>query len=205
VTDPIQIWQNQPINQLYLACFTLHQKGRSIQALTRRKLLVSLAAPVIVGAFGAYTMRSFPTLSQPPLIAAFLWSLAGTYFLHRGMWAEENPANTGLTSGLDFCRHELARQSATANRILLCMLGPILLVLGLFLYAIATLAGGLSPKALPFIAMLAIWTIAVGIQRFNEQRSFRRELEELNRIERQFQSHAANSHATPPDGNSLDQ
>ncbi|MBM3760857.1 MAG: hypothetical protein FJW36_11480 [Acidobacteria bacterium] len=72
MTDPIQIWKSQPINQQYLAVLALHQKARNLQANTRRQLTISLAGPVISGLFYAYINLTFPTLNQPFLLGALM-------------------------------------------------------------------------------------------------------------------------------------
>ena len=72
MTDPIQIWKSQPINQQYLAVLALHQKARNLKANTRRQLIISLAGPVISGLFYAYINLTFPTLNQPFLLGALM-------------------------------------------------------------------------------------------------------------------------------------
>jgi len=76
------------------------------------KLLGTLAAPLVAALFYAYGMKEFAPLRQvlQPLFAvALAWSLAGLYFLNRGMWSAEMPGDAGLSTGLEFCRLQLER------------------------------------------------------------------------------------------------
>jgi hypothetical protein len=186
--DPIRIWQNQPINQRNMAAINLHQKTHALQNLTRRKLTIALLGPVVVGLFYAYMKSALPTIAhtlEHLLIASVLWSLAGVCFIHRGMWTTLSPTESALSTGLASCRRELTLQHNLANRILLWMLGPVFLTLGVFLFALTQVSGGILPKGLPFLVCLAVWAIAYAIGRIRQQQSFRQELDELNQIEKQ--------------------
>jgi hypothetical protein len=183
MTDPIEIWKSQPINQQYLASIELHRKARNFQDDTRRKLAISLSGPIVAGGFYAFLTKSFPGLNQSFLLAAPIWSLIGAYFLHRGMWTNETPADTGLSTGLAFCRRELTRQHQLDNRLQLWMHGPILLTVATFVFALTTTPDGIFPKGLPFLVLFATWVVAYAVSRYKQRQAFRRELDELKKIE----------------------
>lgn len=187
MTDPIEIWKNQPINQQYLATIELHRKARNFQDGTRRRLIVSLAGPIVAGSFYAFMATSFPNLNRQLLVVAPIWSLIGAYFLHRGMWTDQTPADPGLSTGLTFCRRELTRQHQLDTRLQLWMHGPILLTVATFLFALTTTSDGIIPKGLPFLVLFAAWVVAYAVSRYKERQAFRRELAELNKIEEKFE------------------
>ncbi|MBM3760856.1 MAG: hypothetical protein FJW36_11475 [Acidobacteria bacterium] len=102
------------------------------------------------------------------------------------MWTQSDPSASGISTGLEFCRSELKLQRELRWRLLLWLESPVLLLLGIFLFALITLTEGVLPKGLPFLGMLFVWVISVGIFKCKEQRADRRELDELDRIERQL-------------------
>jgi hypothetical protein len=188
--DPKKIWQSQPTSTRSISMMALHEKTRNLRANTRLRLLGGLAGPAVVGMFYAYSIRSFPALNlYPAFVLAGFWSLAGTYFLHRGIWSgDERPADPGLTSGLVYCRREVQRQRDLESRQPLWTLGPVYLSIGVFVYALALVSTGdrgMIPNGLPFLAAVVVWPIAHVVGRLRDQRRMTREIEELDRIERE--------------------
>ena len=105
----------------------IKQRSRDLRTSTRKKLLGTLAGPLA-------------------------WSLAGLFFLNRGMWSSAMPADAGLSTGLEFCRREIERQRALLRRILLWSFGPLLLTIATFILALAmvgTRDRGIFPNGLP--------------------------------------------------------
>src|SRR3954468_9750123 len=130
------IWQDQPTGVSTMSLKLIRSKAREAQAKTRRQLLGTAAGPLAAAFFYTFAMREFPTLRHvlnPPFVFALVWSLAGLYFLNRGMWSAAMPADAGLSTGLEFCRGELERRRSLLGRLLLWSLGPILLALGTFI------------------------------------------------------------------------
>ena len=118
----------------------IQQRSRDLRAKTRRKLLGTLAGPLAAGLFCAFGMKVFAPLRevlQLLFASACAWSLAGLYFLNRGMWSAVMPGDAGLDTGLDFCRREIERQRDLVRRLLLWSFGPIMLAIGTFILALA--------------------------------------------------------------------
>lgn len=184
--DPKSIWQNQPTEPSVMTLETIRQKVRDLRAKTRKQLLGNLAVLVFVVAcygFGAKQFPAFRALFLLPIV----WSLAGLYFLNRGMWSAEMPGDAALRTGLQFYREEMERRRALFRRTLVWGFGPIVLAIGVFLVAIAKLGaqrGGLFPNAIPFMSLVVIWIVAYFFIRAKEQRQLQREIDELNDIEK---------------------
>jgi hypothetical protein len=64
--------------------------------------------------------------------------------------------------------------------------GPVLLAIGTFLVALAIIAGGrMFPNAIPLIALIVVWIAAYFVMKIRQERAVRREIDELNGIERE--------------------
>ena len=134
-------------------------------------------------------MKEFAQLRQmlqPFFALALAWSLAGLYFLNRGMWSAVMPGDAGISTGLEFCRREIERQRDLVRRVLLWTFGPIMLAIGTFILALAMVSTkdkGLFPNGLPFLIAIVVWIFAYFTIRVREQRELQREFDELNDIE----------------------
>jgi hypothetical protein len=152
-------------------------------------LLGTASGPLASAFFYVFAIKEFPSLAHilhPLYIAALVWSVAGLYFLGRGMWSRPMPGDAGLTTGLEFCREEIDCRRRLLRRLLVWSLGPILLVIATFIVALALIATkdrGIFPNGLPFLAVVAAWIFYYFVLRVREQRELERELEELNRTE----------------------
>ncbi len=166
----------------------IRQKVRELHAKTRRQLLGNLVVPLIVVAFFyGFGMKQFPAL-QPLFALPIAWSLAGLYFLNRGMWSAAMPGDAALSTGLEFYRREIDRRRYLFRRVLLWSFGPVLLAIGTFLLALAKMGlrgRGIFPNAMPFMALVVIWIAVYFVIRMREQRELQREIDELNDIERE--------------------
>jgi len=187
--SPKDIWLNQPTERPTMTFKLIQRRSRDLRARTRRKLLGTLAGPLAAGLLYAYSITEFAPLRQVlhPLFAiALAWSLAGLYFLNRGMWSAVMPGDAGLSTGLEFCRREIERQRDLARGVLLWTLGPIMLAIGTFLLALAMVSPnprGLFANGLPFLIAMVVWTFAYFAMRFREQRELQREIDELHDIQ----------------------
>src|SRR5690242_8594296 len=83
------LWQNQGAEPSEMTLEMIRQKARYLRAKTRRQLLGTLAAPLTASILYVLSIRSFPLKPMPQLLfaSAFVWSLAGLFFLNRGMWS----------------------------------------------------------------------------------------------------------------------
>lgn len=184
------IWLNQPTGTRTMTMQLIRQKSRDLRARTRRKLAGSIVGPLAAGLFYAYSMKEFAPLRQmvqAMFAVALVWSVAGLYFLNRGMWSAAMPADMGISTGLEFCRREIKRHRDLVSRILLWSFGPMLLAVGTFILALAmvgTPARGIFPNGLPFLLCIVAWVVGYFMVRLREQRELQREIDELNDIER---------------------
>ena len=91
---------------------------------------------------------------------ALAWSLAGLYFLNRGMWAVAMPGDAALTTGLEFCRREIERQRDLLRRVLLWSFGPIMLAIGTLILALTMV--GMRARTGPGVAQLSAFAQSTG-------------------------------------------
>jgi hypothetical protein len=188
---PKKIWLSQPTETPTMTLKLIQQRSRDLRAKTRRKLLGTLAGPLAASLFYAFGMKEFAPLRQvlQPLFAlALAWSLAGLYLLNRGMWSAVMPGDSGLSTGLEFCRREIERQRDLLRRVLLWSFGPVLLAIGTFILALAmvgTRDRGIFPNGLPFLIFIVVWIVGYFIVRLRDQRELQREIDELNDIEKE--------------------
>jgi hypothetical protein len=185
--DPITIWKNQPTEPSTMTLLLIRSKVRELRARTRRESLGTLAGPIAVGAFYGFAIKEFHGFAPAlELVFAFaiLWSLAGLYFLNRGMWSRAMPGDAALSTGLEFYRRELERRQRLFRRALGWSLGPILLAIATFILYLAMVGGArFFPNGLPFLALVVLWIAAYFAMRMRGQRELQREIDELNEIE----------------------
>jgi hypothetical protein len=184
-------WLDQPTETPTMTLKLIQQRSRDLRAKTRRKLLGTLAAPLAVGFFYAFGVKEFTAprqVLQPLFAFALGWSLAGVYFLNRGLWSRVMPGDAGFSTGLQFCRQEIERQRDLVRRALLWSFGPVMLAIATFVLALAmvgTKDRGIFPNGVPFLIVVIIWIAAYFIIRLREQRALQREIDELNDLERE--------------------
>jgi len=189
--DPKAVWLNQPTETTSPMTVTLiQQRFRDLHARTRRKLLGTLAGPAAAGLIYAFAVREFAALHQVLQLLfafAFGWSLAGLYFLNRGMWSSFTPGDAGVGAGLQSCRREVERRRDLVGRVLLWSFGPVLLAIGTLILALAMVGArdqGIFPNGLPFLVLVVAWIVGYFIVRLREKRELQREMDELNDIEK---------------------
>jgi hypothetical protein len=182
--NPRSVWRNQPTEPSVMSPETIQQRVRQLRAKTHRQLLGNLALLLFVLAFYVLSMKHFPAL-EPLLLVAIAWSLAGLYFLNRGMWPAAMPGDAALTTGLEFYRREIDRRRHLFRRTLLWSFGPLVLALGTFLLALSiqVKGRGIFPNAMPFMTLVVVWIVAYFVVRMREQRELEREADQLNQIE----------------------
>lgn len=192
--DPRRVWQGQRTEASPMALRLIQSKARELQTRTRRKLLGMMAGPLAAAFLYAFGIREFASQGQvlhPLFATALVWSLIGLYFLTRGMRRIMMPSDAGLSTGLAFCRGELERQRDLLRRVLLWSLGPMLLALASFILGLAMIGPndrGLFPNGLPFLALVILWIAGYFALRERELRQLKREIEELNELERDDQA-----------------
>ena len=183
------IWLNQPTEKPTMISKLIEQRSRLLRAKTRRKLIGTVACPLVAGIFYAYCMKQFPALRQvlqPPFAFALAWSLVGLYFLNRGMWSAVIPGDVGLNTGLEVCRLEIKRQRDHVRRFLLWSFGPVMLAIATFVLALAmvsTREQGILPNGIHFLILMVVWIVSWFLIRLREQSELQREIDELKDIE----------------------
>lgn len=186
--DPKKIWQNQPTEPTVMTLEKIREKVRELHTKTRRQLLGTLTGPLVAAFFFVFGVKLFPSqhVLQPLFALALVWSLAGLYFLSRARWSAGRPEDAGFSAGLEFCRREIERQRDYLRRIVLWGFGPVLLAIGTFILALAMVAGReIFPKAMPLMTLIVLWIAAYFVIRMRQQLGLQREIDELDKIERE--------------------
>jgi len=170
----------------------IRKKVRELHAKTRRQLLGNLVVPFIVVAFYGFGIKQFhhPVL-RSAFAVAIVWSLAGLYFLNRGMWSAMLPAEAALSTGIESYRREVERRRSLSGRFMLWGFGPVVFAIATLIMLILSLgigSGMLLKQALlktsPFLTLTVIWIVSFFVIRMRRQRELQREIDELNEIER---------------------
>ena len=188
--DPRKIWQSQPRE---LSAVTLEKmirrRAQELHAKTRRERLSSLVAPVGVLAFSALGISmGYNPVQRAVLAIAFVWSLAGVYVLNRGTWQARLAEDAAFATGLEFCRREIERGIYVQRRFLLWVFAPIVLAVGALIVpevGSSFRAGGTLANSIPFLSLFALWVILMFVFRRTRWKELRREIDELNDIEKE--------------------
>jgi hypothetical protein len=170
----------------------IEQKSRELHARTRRELVKSIASPLIVIAICGFGVRFADPALRAVLAVAIAWSVAGQYFLNRGMWSAELPDEAASRTGIESYRREVKRRRFLFSRTMLWHFGPVVFAVAILVVLIASLGTenrGLSiQKAIlkmsPFLTLIVVWLAAVFVIRMRQQRELQREIDGLNEVER---------------------
>jgi hypothetical protein len=167
-------------------------KTQELHAKTRRALLGGIAVSLLVAGISGYGIaRGDDTLVRAVFAIAIAWSLAGQYFVNRGMWSAAPPADAASSTGLESYRREVERRRCLSGRFLLWSFGPVALAVASLVALLLSfgirrgmLLKGTLFHMIPFLAVLAIWIVSVFVMRMRERRELQREIDELDDIER---------------------
>lgn len=187
MNSPQEIWQSQSAERNTMTLKLIEWKARDLHAKTRKKLLGTLVGPLLVGLLYGFAWKEFPAqrgMLDPLFVCALVWSLAGLYFLRRGLQSTTWPSDAGLAGGLQFCLGELQRQRELVNRSLLWSFGPLALAIATFFLALALIERGFFSKALPFVILVVVWICFYFAGRLHAQRGLKYEINELREFER---------------------
>jgi len=185
--DPRTIWQSQATESSTMTLLLIRKKTRELHAKTRGDLLKSIFSPLIVVALGGFGLRFPDPVLRVAYAFAIAWSMAGQYFLNRGMWSAATPEAAALCTGLESYRREVERRRFLFTRILQWNLGPVLLVIATWIFSavkMGVLTRTTLPNAAPFLILMTVWFVAVAVIRIRQQRELQREIDDLNEIER---------------------
>jgi hypothetical protein len=188
------IWQNQPSEPSVMTLEKIRQKTQELHARTRQKLLGGIAVSLLVIGISGYGIASADSpVVRAVFVLAIAWSMAGQYFVHRGMWSAALPEDAGLSTGLESYRREVERRLYLSGRFLLWSLGPVLLAVAALIVLIASFGirnrgmalEGTLLKMTPFLTLVVLWLVGVFVIRMRDQRELHREIDQLNHIERE--------------------
>jgi hypothetical protein len=185
--DPRIIWQNQPTEPSIMTLEKIRQKTQELHAKTRKELLRRISVSLGLVVLSGYGIAWFDGLAlRAALACAIAWSLAGQYFFNRGMWSATLPGNAPFSTGIESYRREVERRRYLSRRFLLWSLGPVLLALATSIVPLLSLGirKGMLLNMIPFLALVVIWAVSVLVLRMRDQRALRREMNELDDIER---------------------
>jgi hypothetical protein len=190
--DPRTIWQNQPTEPSIMTLEKIRQKTQELRAKTRRDLLGGMALPLFVASISGWGIAwASGTVVRAVCALAVAWSLAGQYFLNRGMWSATLPEDAALSTGIESYRREVERRRYLSARFLLWSFGPMALAIAILPVTLLSLGirRGILPKEtllnmIPFLTVVVIWIVSVFVIRMRDQRKLQREIDELNDIER---------------------
>lgn len=191
--DPRTVWQNQPAEPSIMTLEKIRQKTKELQAKTRRALFGGIVVSLLVAGLSGYgIVLAGSPVTQAVFVVAVAWSLAGQYFLNRGMWSEGLPEDAALRTGLLSYRREVERRRHLSGRVLWWSFGPVLVAVGALIALIIgfgivnrgmPLAGTLR-KMLPFLTLMLLWIVGIFVLRVRDRRQLQREIEDLNAIEK---------------------
>ncbi|MGA3185820.1 MAG: hypothetical protein ABSF22_01805 [Bryobacteraceae bacterium] len=96
------------------------------------------------------------------------------------------PGDTALSTGLESYRREVERRRALSGRFLWWFLAPVVLALAAFTVPVISVGirTGTLVRMIPFLVLLALWIVGVCVRRIMDRWELRREIDQLNEIER---------------------
>lgn len=192
--DPRKIWQDQPREPSKITMTLIRQRAQDLHAKTRRTLINSVISHVaaLLGCIVGTVLSPSPGQRIAYAVGA-IYAVAGATITHRGMWTEPMAGDSGLTTGIEFCRRELERHRALFSRALVWVSGPLIFVAGAYLvpalvasvYANAHANPRVLAKAIPFFVLLGVWLVVMMFIRVKQKHGLRREIDDLNEIEKE--------------------
>src|SRR5258708_11210913 len=103
--DPRTIWQSQPTERSVMTMEKIRQKTQELHAKTRQKLLGGIAVSLLVAGISGYGIASGGgPVVRAVFALAIAWSMAGQYFVNRGMWSTTLPEDAGSSTGIESYR-----------------------------------------------------------------------------------------------------
>ena len=188
--DPRTIWQSQvrEISTVTLEKL-IRRRAQELRAKTVRERFGIVAGPLCTLALTALGIAmGYNPVQRVAFATAVAWSLAGASVLNRGTWQGRLSGDAALATGLEFCRREIERRIYMQRRFLLWVFGPIILAVGSLVVPHMGSpfgSGGTIAKMSPFLTLFAVWVIIMFVLRRVRSKELRREIDELNDIEKE--------------------
>jgi hypothetical protein len=167
---------------------TIRHKANESRSKTRRGLAGTIAIAlivVVVSIFGI--LHGSNAAVRLIFVVAIAWTLAGQALLHRGMWSASMPVDATVSSGFEFYRREIEKRRGLFRGLLQWSFGPVILSIGTIIVVLIGIARGQTlpiRSVMPFGTLFVVWIIAFFVLRARDQRKLRREIDELNTIEK---------------------
>jgi hypothetical protein len=187
--DPGALWRNQKPEEYEMNVQGfVTRRARELYSKTRTEIITSVAAPVLFIAVVAWRFGfARDRVVQWGSALILLWIVISLYAMRRRIWGTREPAADAVAAAsMDYYRHEL-QQRRDHLRSLWLWHGPMLLACLVFLGAVF---GRVWPayqrmvNVLPFVALLAVWSVWTLFQRRKQANNLQRELDELDQLRR---------------------
>lgn len=187
--DPGSIWRSQPGGDvgIDLQGF-MKRRTRELGSRTRWEILLSLAAALflaaVIAGWFALAQDRLPRLGLALVLA---WVAATAYrFRDRILRRSGPPADAAAATGLDYYRQELEQRRDHLRNIWVWH-GPLLLACGVLILTVGgkALESGRLRNMLPFVVLLAVWTVIEIRLRRRQAAELQREIDEIERLRRE--------------------
>jgi hypothetical protein len=179
IKDPGVVWRNQPKEKLDMNLQNLvNRRTQQLHARTQTEIIGVVAAVL----FMAMLAWRFPSAMGPFQLFGFalliVWILGSLYWFRDRVWRRALPADSLAMTGLEYYRRELERRREHLKKAWLWQ-SPLLLACLIFVVSKVYPNFERLKNALPFIILLAIWTvIGIGLRR-REDKALQGEIAEL--------------------------
>lgn len=183
--NPKKIWQSQPsgISTVTLEKM-IRRRAEELHAKTGRELVGAIVSPAaVVGISGFGIAQGDNPMQRTAFAIATVWSIAGAFVMNRGMWSGARAAESASATGLAFYRREIKRRRYLFRRVMQWSVAPVVLALGALIAWLRE--RGPVTKMIPFLTLVVIWIAAVLAMRRIRREDLKREIDELNELEKE--------------------
>lgn len=184
--DPLNIWQSQPTEPSKMNLEEIRQRVRALQRKMRRQRLGNAAAMLVcIGLCVWGIVASYFDVQRVGFALAGVWGL-----LTQLPWLRKTGSaglDAGSSTGIEFCRSELALRRGQLQQPWRWFLGPVLLGIGSFLIgpvAAVMQHPGMAMNMAPFLILMVVWVFFFFRRAGQERRELQRDIDELNALGR---------------------
>ncbi len=178
------VWRNQPEEELSVNLQNLvNRRTRELYSSTRLEIIMSVCATLFFVAVIAWRFASAQDrLPQLGLIAVIAWVLISLYRFRDRIWRRKtSPQDALAATGLEYYRRELERRRDHLRNAWVWH-GPLFLAC---IVLVAILMGKAFPgferlrNVVPFVLVLAVWTVFGVVRRRRQVNDLQREIDEI--------------------------
>lgn len=200
VSDPHNVWQNQPTEAFKMSADTLRCKARQLDRRSRRAVLISTVIAMVLFlwfGWGFFSFQKFQRFDLGPLgewtarvgfAVLSLWALYSGYKTYKVFWPNPAASDADLKTTLQAYRERLEKRLHYSQNIWLrsglifCFLGMTMVVAPIVTQDLAT-----SPRLLvnvaPICVLFILWLAIFIPQRKRRQRRLQEEIDHLRSFE----------------------